>query len=342
MSLGTAAVIFVIAASAMMAGSYMLSKALDRLGTRYRISLGLMGLITALAADSPEITSAATAILKGEHAVGVGIVLGSNLFNIAALMGLGAVLARDLPIERGPLVFNAVTSLMVTAVAGLMIYLMFGPTWTILSVAATCAAYAAILLVEPHRIASWENLNLLARTIYRLDVLAHVGDAEQHTRKGKKSRDIETWSKRKLAVAILASLLAIIVGATLTVEMSLIVWTDVGIPRAIIGSLIIAVLSSLPNAYTSAHLAQDRKGTAVVSETINSNTINVIVGLALPALILGFSPPKSISHLEIWWLLAMTLAALLMPLPEGRLPRSGGAILIASYLLFIAVRIFYG
>jgi len=288
-----------------------------------------------------EITSAVTAIFKGEHAVGVGIVLGSNLFNIAALMGLGAVLARDLPIERGPLVFNAVTSLMVTAVAGLMIYLVLGPNWTILIVAAIFAAYALILLVEPHQIASWENSNLLARAIYRLDGLTHVGDAEQGTRKGKKSRDIETWSKRKLALVILALLATIVIGATFTVEMALIVWTDVGIPRAVIGSLIVAVLSSLPNAYTSAQLAKDREGTAVVSETINSNTINIIVGLALPSLILGFSPPKSISHLEIWWLLAMTLAALLMPLPEGRLARSGGAILIAFYLVFIALRVFY-
>ena len=340
MSFETATIIFVIAASAMMAGSYMLSKALDRLGTQYRISLGLMGLITALAADSPEIASAATAIFKGEHAVGVGIVLGSNLFNIAALMGLGAVLARNLPIERGPLVFNTVTSLLVTAVAGLLVYMVLEPAWTMLIVTAIFTAYASILVVEPHQIASWEKSHLLARAIYRIDAFAHVGDAEQLTRKGRKSKDIETWPKRKLAVVILASLLTIVIGATFTVEMALIVWTDIGIPRAVIGCLIIAVLSSLPNAYTSAHLAREREGTAVVSETINSNTINVIVGLALPALILGFSPPKSISHLEIWWLLAMTLAALVMPLPDRRLARSGGAILIALYVIFIALRTF--
>lgn len=337
----TATIVFVIAAGAMMAGSYMLSKALDHLGSRYRISLGLMGLITALAADTPEITSAATAVFKGEHAVGIGIVLGSNLFNIAALTGLGAILARDLPIERGPLVFNGVTSLLVTAVAALMIYLVLGPTWTMLTVAAIFAAYVLILLVDPHGIASWDKSNIVARAVYRLDALAHVGDIEQYRRKGKKSHDIETWLGRKLALFILGSLLTIVVSATVTVEMALIVWTDVGIPRAVIGSLVIAVLSSLPNAYTSAHLAKDRKGTAVVSETLNSNTINVIVGLTLPALFLGFSPPKAISHLEIWWLLAMTLAALVMPLPEGRLARSGGAILIALYAIFMAMRILH-
>ena len=39
--------------------------------------------------DTPEVTSAVTALPHGQHDVGPGVVLGSNMFNLAALIGLG-------------------------------------------------------------------------------------------------------------------------------------------------------------------------------------------------------------------------------------------------------------
>jgi Ca2+/Na+ antiporter len=53
----------------------------------------LLGLLTALAADAPEISSAISALVQHEHAVAVGVVVGSNAFNIAAMLGLSAIVA---------------------------------------------------------------------------------------------------------------------------------------------------------------------------------------------------------------------------------------------------------
>ena len=58
---------------------------------RLGLSEALLGLVAALAADTPEVTSAVTALAHGQHDVGTGVVLGSNVFNLAALIGLGAV-----------------------------------------------------------------------------------------------------------------------------------------------------------------------------------------------------------------------------------------------------------
>jgi len=335
----TAWIVFIVAVIGMMAGSYMLSGTLDQVGSRYHISPGLMGLVTALGSDSPEITSAVTALLKGEHEVGIGVVLGSNLFNIAALLGLGAVLAGHLPIQRGPLVFNTGTSLVVTVVAILLLYGALGTAWTMLILAAVFVLYALILWLGPDQIASLRHGNKMSRLVYWAEVLAHAGDEDQHRSRGKKSRGTESWSGRKLLGISLLSLAMIVVGAVYTVRTALMIWAELGVPRAMIGSLIVAILSSLPNAYTSAHLAREREGTAVVSETINSNTINIIVGFGLPALVFGLGTPAALSHLEIWWLLAMTAAAMLLPLPGGRLGRAGGAVLIVAYLVFVGVRI---
>lgn len=60
----------------------VLSKRLDQIGVRLGFFDGLSGLVTALAADSPEITSAVIAQASGRHDLGVGVIFGSNIFNL--------------------------------------------------------------------------------------------------------------------------------------------------------------------------------------------------------------------------------------------------------------------
>src|SRR5579871_2571833 len=96
-------------------------RGLTVLGARLHLSEGLLGLLTALGADAPELSSAVIAILAGSRAVGVGVVLGSNLFNLAALLGLSALVTGSLRIHRGPLVLDGAVGLGVLGLAGLLI-----------------------------------------------------------------------------------------------------------------------------------------------------------------------------------------------------------------------------
>ncbi|HZS49058.1 MAG TPA: sodium:calcium antiporter, partial [Blastocatellia bacterium] len=65
--------------------SELLARGVDRLGSNLHLSDELIGILTALGADSPEISSAIVALISNKRDLGVGIVLGSNLFNLAAL-----------------------------------------------------------------------------------------------------------------------------------------------------------------------------------------------------------------------------------------------------------------
>ena len=80
---------FVVAALATWASSAVLVTRRERVGARLHFTEAILGLTAALAANAPEITSAVTALVKGQHDIGVGVVLGSNVFNLAALLGLG-------------------------------------------------------------------------------------------------------------------------------------------------------------------------------------------------------------------------------------------------------------
>ena len=79
-------------------------------------------MIAALAANTPEISSAVTALFFGQHDVGVGIIIGSSIFNLAALLGLSALIAGRLIVRRQGVIFNGAASLMVILALVLLVF----------------------------------------------------------------------------------------------------------------------------------------------------------------------------------------------------------------------------
>lgn len=96
----SAVYIFSFSVVLMTLSSFVLSQSLEKLKTRFHVSGGLLGMLAALGAATPEISSAATALFVKQHDVGVGIIVGSNIFNLAALLGLCALVAEKLPLSR--------------------------------------------------------------------------------------------------------------------------------------------------------------------------------------------------------------------------------------------------
>src|SRR6266404_3203312 len=104
---------------------------LDHLGPRLGLPEAVVGLLTALAADAPEISSAVVALARGQKQVSLGVVLGSNAFNLAAMIGLSAVLAGTVRIGRKALAIEGGVGIAATLVAaGLVLGLL--PAWVAL------------------------------------------------------------------------------------------------------------------------------------------------------------------------------------------------------------------
>src|SRR5271156_3950756 len=97
---GPSVVVFVVGAVVSLATSWVLVTRLERVGERFGFSEAVLGMLAALAADTPEITAAVTALVHHQRAVGAGVVIGSNVFNLAALLGLGAVVAGSIDLHR--------------------------------------------------------------------------------------------------------------------------------------------------------------------------------------------------------------------------------------------------
>ena len=65
----------------------------ERIGERLGLSEALLGVVAALAADAQEITSSISALTAHQQKVGAGVIIGSNVFNLAALLGIWPAVA---------------------------------------------------------------------------------------------------------------------------------------------------------------------------------------------------------------------------------------------------------
>jgi hypothetical protein len=149
MSSPWAAAVFVAAAALSLGASAVLVVRLERVGARLGLSEALLGLVAALAADTPEVTSAVTALAQGQHDVGTGVVLGSNVFNLAALIGLGAVVAGGIKLHRRVVLFEGTVALWIAALAIAAVTGLIPPVAALVLALVVLVPYVYVSAVHP-------------------------------------------------------------------------------------------------------------------------------------------------------------------------------------------------
>jgi cation:H+ antiporter len=107
----------------------------------------------------------------------------------------------------------------------------------------------------------------------------------------------------------------------------------------IVGIVVLAVLTSLPNAFTALRLALQGRGSALVSETLNSNTTNLVAGVSVPALFVALGSTAALTRFDLGWLLLMTLVVIALLARRDGVRRSGGAAILVLYAVFLVVQI---
>jgi cation:H+ antiporter len=320
--------IFVLSAIISLAASTLLVTRLERVGERFGVSEALLGLMAALAADGPEITSAITAIAHGNGTIGVGVTLGSNVFNLAALLGLSALIAGRIALHRRSILLEGGVGLWISLV-GLAVVI--GLLSAIVGLLLALAAFVPYVAYSAVPAASRPRLNLpgswsiwLARALAEEELELEVairprpGDA----------RD---------ALVAGASLVAVILASVVMEESATDFGPQIGLVPIVIGGLILAAVTSLPNAVAAIYLASRGRGTAVLSTAFNSNAINVIVGLLIPALILGLGGPSDEATFVALFYVGLTALAIALALRGKGLDWRSGSIIIAGYVIFAAV-----
>jgi cation:H+ antiporter len=105
----------------------------------------------------------------------------------------------------------------------------------------------------------------------------------------------------------------------------------------VIEGIVLAAVTSLPNAVAAVHLARQGRGAAAFSTALNSNSLNVLAGLLVPGVILGLSAPSTSGTVTAGWYVGLTTLTLLLAYLRNGLGRLAGWGIIVGYALFVAL-----
>ena len=309
-------------------GANMLVDGSSALARRFGMSDVTVGLtVVAFGTSTPELAISIVSALDGATSLTVGNVVGSNIFNILAIIGLTAVV-RPLSVEKTvmsqqmPLMFlSAVVLLMlgnsrildgsptnlITRTSGLFLILLF--------------ALFMVFTVRTAKTDRHEDSDLTAGT--------HAPMRTDTTIK-----PLPLW---KQIVWIVAGLAGLVWGGDKFVESSSALASQLGMSEALIGLTIVALGTSLPELAASIVAAVKGNPGLAVGNVIGSNIFNSTLVLGAGAV----CSPLSLGTIGNIDLLVLTGASLIFWL-EGRvwgtriINRCEGTILLAGYIAYTA------
>jgi cation:H+ antiporter len=338
--------LFVVSLAVTLVAARLFARRLDRLGSRFGFPEALVGLLTALAADGPEISSALFALVKGEHGVSVGVLVGSNAFNLAAMIGVSGLIAGSVRLSRDTLLLEGVVGATVTLIGTAALLGWLAPLTAAILAACVLLPYLVLVIGGSELLARQRQAGrLLGRLAHALDQRPHTTGLHTtgpHTTGphniGPHTSSPEDPTHHLLALIVLDVAL-IVAGSAGMVQAALALGDHWHISRAILGMLILAPLTSVPNAITAVRLGLAGRDAALVAETFNSNTINLSAGVIVPSLFVTLAASSATAKLQLVWLVGMTGMCMLALARARGMRRSEAAGLIALYCGFVAIQL---
>jgi len=264
----------------------------SRAAMRMRIPESVVGVtIVALGTSSPELVASVIAASQGNPGIAIGNVIGSNIFNIGAILGLTGSIwplkaGRETLLWEGPWLIISSLALLVLCLLG-----------TEIASATTSAATAGESVLTLSRM---EGVILLG--LFVAFMITCLVNALRH-RRMKPSPDAvemdagesETWDPKdgpKGALGwiadiffILLGLGTLIVGAKLLVDGSVSIARVLQVPDIVIGLTVVAAGTSVPELATSMVAAKRGLHGIAVPNVTGSNIQNILLILGITAIV---------------------------------------------------------
>jgi cation:H+ antiporter len=279
------------------------------IGLRLGLTPLFIGLtIVACGTSAPELVVSVGAALQGKGDIGVANAVGSNIFNIALILGLTALIT---PIKVSISVIKLDIPIMIV-VSGVAFWLISGTS---------ISRIAGLFLTSA--------LGLYIALTYYLTIRANSGDMRSHE---PVPSSIGLWVKDILF--ILGGIAMMVLGSNLLVDSASLLARLIGVSEAVIGLTVVAAGTSMPELATSIVAALRRQPDVAVGNVVGSNIFNILGILGVSSLITPLSAP-GISMVDLS--VMMIAAVVLLPLAwTGMiLKRWEGGLLLLGYALYL-------
>lgn len=290
-----------------------------RVARRLGTSPLLVGLtVVAFGSSAPELLVGVVASAQGRSDVVLGNVLGSNIINIALILGVSAM-AR--PLKVGMRLMSREAPLMVFVSIGVAAMMLDGGLGRF-DAALLLVGFVAFL-VFVLRAAGSESEEVAAEYV-------QYETTERGPPRGGTGRDI---------LLVFVGLAGLVVGAQFLVMSAVFFARLMGVGEVVIGLTVVAIGTSLPELATCVVAALRQESDIALGNAVGSNLFNLLSILGVSAMIRPI--PVSAELLEFEVPAMILFAILLVPLAwRGRvLGRISGGVLVAGYVVFTTLLI---
>jgi cation:H+ antiporter len=266
-----------------------------------------------------------TALIHHENQIGSGVIIGSNVFNLAALLGLGALVAGRIGLHRKVILLDSSVALPIAGVCVLTVIGIIPPLTAVLIVGVIFIPYVVIL--------GPGSRHLPVPTTWR----RWLDFASREEEKDLAGAVVQNHRSATDGLVAAGALVAVVLASAAMEQAGSAIGGHLGWPQIVTGGVLLASATSLPNAVAGVYLARRGKGAAVLSTTLNSNSINVGLGLLLPSVFLGIGRASTASIVIAAWYAILTLIVLAWAFRRQGLTRIPGVLIIGCYGAFLGV-----
>jgi cation:H+ antiporter len=327
-------VIFVVALGMTLYAAARYTRCMERLSEYEHLSLEILGFLSALGANIPNYVASLAAFAVGHGLVGIGIIVGSNIYNIAVILGLAtlatpgrrgiALYARAALEVRHLAILSATMGGVMLVIVAISSAIPASPVHQVLQVILNLVILALFALV--------------VRDALRPDHEAGVGGVQQSASSSQKGPTPPSVPWRLILLAIVA-LAITLVGVIIMVQAAQIGAAALNLSPIILSLVVLAIATSLPNTVVAYQLARTESAGISVEEILSSNAINLALGCALPLLFWQITFADGLLtrlDLPLLTMLGLTTVATVY---TRRIPRSAGIGLFVVYMLWIALHL---
>jgi len=307
--MGVDLVIFVVSMYALTKGADFIIDESQKIALHFNISGFVIGAtLVAFGTSLPEMASSMMAAYSGKNEMAVANVVGSNIINIALVLGIVFVMGKKIVTDRD-------------------IFAKDG-AWGIFPV------MVFIIMVIDGSISRFEGFLLLVMMVAYLIFLIN-NDGELTDEIDIDEDEVKkSFDYKSSAILLLVGFVLVIVGANFAVDSASNIAKSLGVSDWVIGLLLVAFGTSLPELMVSISAAKKGQGDMVLGGIIGSNVSNFTAVLGSSALINPLSIDLAKNSFDISSLLIVTI--MLVFITANKLyTRSAGIVLLIVMALVI-------
>lgn len=293
-------------------GAEVLVRGASSLAIRLGISPLVVGLtVVAFATSSPELVVSIKAAIEGNPGIVVGNVVGSNICNIALILGVAAMIS---PMSIKTQVIKREIPIMIIVSVILLLILLDDTITRVEGVFLVIGIITYIILGYKYSMKERNNKEV-------------IKEFEEIIPKSP----YKVWQS---LVFILVGLGLLVFGSNLFVDGAVSIAEKFGVSQAVIGLTIVALGTSLPELTTSIVASFKNENDIAIGNAVGSNVFNILSILGISSLIRPISD-TGITMVDLSIMMFFTILILPLSKTKFTLRRWEGSLLFCGYIAYM-------